>query len=58
VPPGERATCPQPFDGAREHHLAALGAGARAKVDDVVGDRDRLRLVLDDEHGVALVAQL
>ena len=32
-------------------------AGARAEVDDVVGDRDRLRLVLDDEHGVALVAQ-
>ena len=34
------------------------GAGAGAEVDDVVGDRDRLRLVLDDEHGVALVAQL
>ena len=32
--------------------------GARAEVDDVVGDRDRLGLVLDDEHGVALVAQL
>ena len=28
------------------------------EVDDVVGDRDRLGLVLDDEHGVALVAQL
>ena len=37
---------------------AALGAGAGAEVDDVVGDRDRLGLVLDDEHGVALVAQL
>ena len=24
----------------------------------MVGDRDRLRLVLDDQHGVALVAQL
>ena len=33
-------------------------AGARAEVDDVVGDRDRLRLVLDDQHRVALVAQL
>ena len=32
-------------------------AGARTQVDDVVGDRDRLRLVLDDEHRVALVAQ-
>ena len=41
-----------------KHDLAAAGAGARAEVDDVVGDRDRLRLVLDDEHGVALVAQL
>ena len=34
------------------------GAGAGAEVDDVVGDRDRLRLVLHDEHRVALVAQL
>ena len=34
------------------------GAGAGAEVDDVVGDRDRLGLVLDDEHGVALVPQL
>jgi hypothetical protein len=33
------------------------GARAGAEVDDVVGDRDRLRLVLDDEDGVALVAQ-
>ena len=58
VPPGERAAGPQPLDGALEHHLAAGGAGAGAEVDDVVGDRDRLRLVLDDQHGVALVAQL
>ena len=47
-----------PVDGALEHHLAAARAGARAEVDDVVGDRDRLRLVLHDEHRVALVAQL
>ena len=58
VLPGQRAAGPQPVDGALEHHLAAAGAGARAEVDDVVGDRDRLRLVLHDEHGVALVAQL
>ena len=31
--------------------------GAGAEVDDVVGDRDRLRLVLHDEHRVALVPQ-
>ena len=35
-----------------------LAAGRRrAEVDDVVGDRDHLGLVLDHEHGVALVAQ-
>ena len=57
VTPGERAAGPQPVDGALEDHLAAGGAGAGAEVDDVVGDRDRLRLVLDHEDGVALVAQ-
>ena len=57
MPAGEGATGPQPLDGALEHHLAALGAGARAEVDYVVGDRDRLRLVLDDEDRVALIAQ-
>jgi excinuclease UvrABC ATPase subunit len=31
--------------------------GAGAEVDDVVADRDRLRVVLHDEHRVALVAQ-
>ena len=55
--PGERAAGPQPVDGALEDHLAAGGAGAGAEVDDVVGDRDHLRLVLDHEDGVALVAQ-
>ncbi len=56
--PGDRAAPPQLVDGALEDHLAAGGAGAGAEVDDVVGDRDRLGLVLDDQHGVALVAQL
>jgi hypothetical protein len=56
--PGQRVAGPQPLDGALEHHLAAPGARARAEVDDVVADRDRLRLVLHDQHGVALVAQL
>ena len=41
-----------------KHDGAARRAGAGAEVDDVVGDRDRLRLVLHDEHGVALVPQL
>ena len=44
-------------EGALEHHLAAGAAGSGAQVDDVVGDGDRLRLVLDDEHRVALVPQ-
>ena len=55
--PVERVTGPQTLEGALEHHLATGRARAGAEVDDVVGDRDRLRLVLDDEHGVALVAQ-
>ena len=28
---------PQPFDGALEHHLAAVGPRPRAEVDDVIG---------------------
>ena len=39
------------------HDLAAVLARAGADVDDVVGDPDRLLVVLDDEHGVAQVAQ-
>ena len=37
--------------------LAAVLARARPDVDDVVGDADRLLVVLDDDHGVAEVAQ-
>ena len=45
------------LDGALVADGAAGLAGTGAEVDDVVGDRDRLRLVLDDEHRVALVPQ-
>ena len=45
------------LDRALEDDLAAGRAGARPEVDDVVGDLDDLGLVLDDEDGVALVAQ-
>ena len=38
--------------------LAAVHAGAGADVDDVVGLADRLLVVLDDDHGVAGVAQV
>ncbi len=37
---------------------AAVDAGAGADVDDVVGGQDRVLVVLDDDHGVAEVAQV
>ena len=45
------------LDGALEADVSAGATRTRTEVDDVVGDHDRLRLVLDHEHGVALVAQ-
>ena len=57
MPPGERAARPQRIDGALEDHFPAAGAGTGTEIDDVIGDRHRLGLVLDDEDGVALVAQ-
>ena len=38
--------------------LAAVLAGARPHVDDVVGRQDRVLVVLDDDHAVAEVAQV
>ena len=38
-------------------HLAAMLAGARPHVDDVVGVADRVLVMLDDEHGVAEVPE-
>jgi hypothetical protein len=55
---GDGAGGPQALDGALEADGAARRTGAGAEVDDVVGDRDRLRLVLHDEHRVARVPQL
>ena len=37
--------------------MAAVLAGARAHVDEPVGRAHHLLVVLDDEHGVAQVAQ-
>src|SRR5699024_7097752 len=48
---------PQPGDSAFEADGATGRTRARAEVDDVVGNRDRFGFVLDDEHGVALVAE-
>ena len=41
-----------------EHHVAAVLARAGPEIDQVVGRANRLLVVLDDEHGVAEVAQL
>ena len=42
---------------ALEDHVAAVLAGAGAEVDHVVGRPDRLLVVLDDDDGVAEIAQ-
>ena len=49
---------PQALERALEHDASALLARAQPEVDDVVGDGDHVRVVLDDEHGVALIAKL
>ncbi len=54
---GDGAAAPQALDGALEADGAARRTGAGAEVDDVVCGSDRLRLVLHDEHRVALVPQ-
>src|SRR5690606_6417185 len=58
IAPGQRARRPQPLDIAFVADLTAVRAGARPEIDNVVRDPDNLRLVLDDEDGIALVAQL
>ena len=58
VLPGDRVLLlEQVLQRARDDDLAAVLAGARTDVDDVVGDADRLLVVLDDDHRVAEVAQ-
>ncbi len=57
VPAGDGVPGPQPLDGAFEADRAARGTRPGAEIDDVVGDHDGLRLVLHDQHRVALVAQ-
>ena len=44
-------------DRAREHELAAFLAASGPELDHVIGGANRLRIVLDDEHRVAAVAQ-
>ena len=54
----ERVSCSSPGRVARVDDAAALLAGAEPDVDDVIGDADHVLVVLDDEHGVALIAKL
>src|SRR5205085_11238343 len=37
--------------------VAAMDAGARAHVDDIIGGADRILVMLDDDHGVAEIAE-
>ncbi len=56
---GERVRVGHDLGGrALRHDLAAVDAGAGADVDDVIGGEDRVFVVLDDDHGVAEVAQV
>ncbi len=43
---------------ALRHDLAAVDAGGRADIDDIVGRHDRVLVMLDDDHRVADVAQM
>ena len=54
----ERGSRISAVERAGKHDAPALLAGAEAEIDDVIGDLDHVGVVLDDEHGVALIAQL
>ena len=43
--------------GAGDHDLAAAESAFRAQVDDPVGGLDDIEIVLDDDDGVAMIAQ-
>ena len=43
--------------GAGDHDLTAAESAFRAQVDDPVGGLDDVEIVLDDDDGVAVVAQ-
>lgn len=58
VAAGQGVGGPQPGQVTLVAEFAAVGAGAGAEVDDVVGDADRLGFVLHHQHRVALVTQL
>src|SRR4051812_6840547 len=45
------------FRGSERHQRSAVRSGSRAKVDYKIGTTNRLLVMPDDEHGVALIAQ-
>ena len=51
------STCCSRFGRALVDDLAAVAAGAGAEVDHLVGGLDGRLVVLDDQHGVAQIAQ-
>src|SRR5690606_15599913 len=53
----KRGARSEPVDAALEDDLSSASASTGPEVDDVIGDRDDLRLVLDDENGVSLVPE-
>ena len=57
APVSESSVASRSSTGPETHDLAAVLAGARADVDDPVGDPDGVLVVLDDDQGVAQVAQ-
>ena len=57
LPGDRRLRLEEVLDRARDDDLAAVLARAGTDVDDVIGDPDRLLVVLDDDHRVAQVAQ-
>ena len=50
--------CHDVLRSALGHDLAAVFAGAGAEVEDVVGFADGVFVVLDDENGIAEVAEV
>ena len=58
IPAGQRRFAGADFiRSSARHQFAAQPPRARAEIDHVIGALDRLRIVFDDEHRVAHVAQ-
>ena len=45
------------FGRARGHNLSSVPSTFRSKIDDVVGRLDDIEIVLDDDDGIAVIAQ-